>query len=128
MVSGSESSRETRPRDVRPPVAAWITRGCREALREAERFTLSTVAEKLAAQSSALRENLKPFIEETIAAQAFVPAARERDRISALEGVLTQAWQADISARVNEATIPPKQKKSQLSRRSSPPSGRNFLS
>ena len=91
MVSGSESSRETRPRDVPPPVAAWITRSCREALQEAERFTLNTVGEKLAAQPSELRENLKPFIEETIAAQADVQAARERDRLSALEGVLTQA-------------------------------------
>ena len=39
----------------------------------------------------------------------YVQAARERDRLSALEGVLTQAWQADISARVSEATIPLKQ-------------------
>ena len=109
MVPGSESSCETRPRDVPPPVAAWITRSCREARREAEVFTLNTVAEMLAAQSPALRENLKTFIEETIAAQADVHAARDRDRLSALEGVLTQAWQADISARVDEAISPLKQ-------------------
>ena len=106
MVSGSESSRETRPRDVPPPVAAWITRSCREALREAERFTLNTVAEKLAAQPSPLQENLKTFIEETIAAQAEVQAARERDRLSTLESVLTKAWQEDIAARVDGATTP----------------------
>ena len=56
MVSESESSRETRPGDVPPPVAPWITLSCRQALREAKGFTLNTVAEKLAAQSSALRE------------------------------------------------------------------------
>ena len=106
MVSGSESSRETRPRDVPAPVAAWITRSCREALREAERFTLTTVAEKLTAQSSALRENLNSFVEETIATQADVQSARERDRLSALEGVLTKAWQGDIDASVTKATAP----------------------
>ena len=106
MVSGSESSRETRPRDVTPLVAAWITRSCHEALREAERFTLNLVAEKLAAQSSMLRENLKTFMEEAIAAQPDVQAARDRDRLSILEGLLTRAWQADISARVDEATLP----------------------
>ena len=109
MLSRLESARETRPRDVPAPVAAWITRSCREALREAERFTLNTIAEKLATQPSTVRENLETFIEETLAAQADVHAARERDRLSALEGVLTQAWQADISARVDEATTPLKQ-------------------
>ena len=44
MVAWSESSREIRPGEVSPPVAAWISRSCRDNLREAERLTLATVA------------------------------------------------------------------------------------
>ena len=64
------------------------------------------MAEKLAAQSSALRENLNSFVEETVATQTDVRSARERDRLSALEGVLTQDWQADIAASVKETKLP----------------------
>ena len=106
MVSGSKSSRETRPRDGPAPIAAWITRSCREALRGVETFTLTTVAEKLVAQSPALRENLNSFVEETVSTKADVQSAREHDRLSALEGVLTHAWQADITASVKETTFP----------------------
>ena len=45
-------------------------------------------------------------MEKTVATQADVQSARERDRLSALEGVLTQAWQADIAASVKETTLP----------------------
>ena len=45
-------------------------------------------------------------MEETVATQADVQSARERDRLSALEGVLTQAWQAGIAASVKETTRP----------------------
>ena len=53
-----------------------------------------------------LRENLNTFIEETIAAQVDVKSARERDRLSALEGLLTQAWRKDIYAKVDEVALP----------------------
>ena len=69
-------------------------------------IALTTVAEKLAAQSAALRENLNSFVEETVATQADVQSARERDRLSVLEGALTQAWQADIAASFKETTLP----------------------
>ena len=109
MMSGSESSRQRRPRDVPADAAAWITQSFHETLRQAQRYTLTTVAEKLAAQSSAQRENLNNLEVEYIATQTDVKAARERDRLYALEGVLIQAWQKYISARIDKVTLPLKQ-------------------
>ena len=56
MASGSESSRDTRPRDVSAPVATWITRNRREGLREAERFSIDLVADKLKSHTTEVRE------------------------------------------------------------------------
>ena len=70
------------------------------------KLPLTTVAEKLASQSSALRENLNSFVEEIVATQADVQSAHELHRLSALEGVLTKAWQGDIDASATEATLP----------------------
>lgn len=70
---------------------------------------LTTVPEKHAAQSSVLWENHNSFLEETVAAHVDVQSVREHDRLSALEGVLTQAWQTDIAASVNDVAVPLKQ-------------------
>ena len=91
MVTGSESSHNTRPRGVPAPVAAWITRNRREGLREAERFSLYLIQERRDLHTAKMREMTDNLVVGKIAAQAEVQSQQGRDRLAALEGVLTRA-------------------------------------
>ena len=106
MASGSDSSRETRPRDVPAPVAAWITRNRREGLGEAERFSINLVGDKLKSHTTEVRELMENVIGGKLAAQAEVQSQQGRDRLAALESVLTQAWQKDIVPMIDETLSP----------------------
>ena len=105
MVTGSDSSYDTRPRDVPAPVAAWITHNPREGFREAERFSINLIEEKLNSHTAKMLEMMDNLVVVKIAAQAEVQSQQGLDRLATLEGVLTLTWQKEIVSMVDETLL-----------------------